>query len=211
MPGQKKLTGRQRAFVLEYCRTFNGTQSAIVAGYSKKTAHAIAWENLRKPELQIAIEAEFRQRAIGLDQVIARLTEQATANVGDFIVVNPDGDRITFDAEAIKRDGRLVKRVKAKTTVRYTEKGDQIEYTTLEIELYDAQHALEVLGKHLGLVSGRYEVNWREELTEAIKDGQVEWRDASRILGRDLATALFVGAGIPVAAIGVDQAAGDKD
>jgi phage terminase small subunit len=149
--------------VLEYGKDFNGTQAAIRAGYSRKTAYSIAWENLRKPEIKAEIETEFRKRTIGLDEVLARLSEQATANIGDFVVVNPDGDRIAFDPEMLKAHGRMVKRVRAKTTVKFDAKGDQIEYTTLELELYDAQRALETLGRHMGMVSGRVEVDWRLE------------------------------------------------
>lgn len=43
------LTEKQRLFVLEYLRDFNATRAAMAVGYSKKTAHVIGWENLRKP------------------------------------------------------------------------------------------------------------------------------------------------------------------
>ena len=48
---KKKLTPRQRLFVAEYLRILNATQSAIKAGYSKKTAGVIAEQNLRKLEI----------------------------------------------------------------------------------------------------------------------------------------------------------------
>ncbi|MEI5991430.1 hypothetical protein A5881_002965 [Enterococcus termitis] len=48
-----KLTEKQRAFAEEYVLNFgNGTQAAIKAGYSKKTARVIAKENLTKPNIQ---------------------------------------------------------------------------------------------------------------------------------------------------------------
>ena len=43
----KELNPRQTRFVQEYLIDLNGTQSAIRAGYSKKTAANIAEENLR--------------------------------------------------------------------------------------------------------------------------------------------------------------------
>lgn len=46
---KKRLTPKQRLFVAEYLKDFNGTRAAIRAGYPKKTAQAIASENLRKP------------------------------------------------------------------------------------------------------------------------------------------------------------------
>ena len=39
---EKKLTAKQQRFCDEYLIDMNGTQAAIRAGYSKKTAYAIA-------------------------------------------------------------------------------------------------------------------------------------------------------------------------
>ncbi|KNF07158.1 phage terminase, small subunit [Gottschalkia purinilytica] len=48
---ETELTEKQRLFCLYYVKTFNATQSAIKAGYSKDTAHVIGYENLRKPNI----------------------------------------------------------------------------------------------------------------------------------------------------------------
>lgn len=55
------LTGKQARFVDAYMASPNGTQAAIKAGYSAKTARAIASENLRKPTIAAEI-ARRRQR-----------------------------------------------------------------------------------------------------------------------------------------------------
>lgn len=55
------LNERQKKFVREYVKTNNATQSAISAGYSKKTAYSIGQENLKKPEIQEAIEKEQKK------------------------------------------------------------------------------------------------------------------------------------------------------
>lgn len=47
-----KMTLKQQRFADEYIITGNATQSAIKAGYSKKTARAIANENLMKPYIK---------------------------------------------------------------------------------------------------------------------------------------------------------------
>ena len=52
------LTAKQERFCNEYLVDFNGTQAAIRAGYSKKTAYAIAEQNLRKLEIQSFIKAK---------------------------------------------------------------------------------------------------------------------------------------------------------
>lgn len=56
-----KMTAKQRKFVAEYVKCGNATQSAIKAGYSKKTAKQAGTENLAKPILKAAIEKEMQK------------------------------------------------------------------------------------------------------------------------------------------------------
>jgi len=56
------LTLKQQRFVEEFLVDWNATQAAIRAGYSKKTAYSVGWENLRKPEIQEALQK--RKKAI---------------------------------------------------------------------------------------------------------------------------------------------------
>lgn len=54
-----KLTEKQKRFVREYkTNGGNGTQAAIKAGYSEKTARKIASENVTKPDIIEALENE---------------------------------------------------------------------------------------------------------------------------------------------------------
>ena len=53
----KTLTPKQQRFVEEYLIDFNGAQAAIRAGYNKRSARAIACENLTKPYIAIEIAA----------------------------------------------------------------------------------------------------------------------------------------------------------
>ena len=72
----KPLTKKQEAFVNAYVGEAcgNGTRAAIVAGYSENTAHAIAWENLRKPEIAEEIKKKEQD-----DPNIATGTERLRA------------------------------------------------------------------------------------------------------------------------------------
>lgn len=57
-----KMTPKQKAFVRAYkTNGGNGTQAAISAGYSEKTAEVIATENLRKPIIKQALEEEEKK------------------------------------------------------------------------------------------------------------------------------------------------------
>ena len=64
----KKLTARERTFVHEYLRDWNGTQAAIRTGYSEKTAASQASRLLRKPEVRAYRDALLQEQfdAIGV-------------------------------------------------------------------------------------------------------------------------------------------------
>ena len=70
---KKKLTAKQQAFVNEYCIDKNATQAAIRAGYSEKTAGAIAGENLQKPEIKDAIETKLQEAASECDVTVEKI------------------------------------------------------------------------------------------------------------------------------------------
>lgn len=66
---KKKLTPKQRKFVKEYQKDLNGTQAAIRAGYSEKSAQEIASENLSKPIIKEAVTKELDKtlEKLGID------------------------------------------------------------------------------------------------------------------------------------------------
>ena len=55
------MTEKQKRFCNEYIIDCNGTQAAIRAGYSEKTANRIAAENLSKPDIKQYIEERLEQ------------------------------------------------------------------------------------------------------------------------------------------------------
>lgn len=59
-----KLSPKQKLFCEEYAKTKNATQAAINAGYSKKTAKVMGYENLTKPYIQEYIK-ELYSEALG--------------------------------------------------------------------------------------------------------------------------------------------------
>lgn len=73
----RPLNTKQRRFIAEYLIDSNGTQAAIRAGYSKKTAAEIAYELLRKPQIRAAIEKPLMRREMSAEQVIEELSDIA--------------------------------------------------------------------------------------------------------------------------------------
>lgn len=66
------LTEKQKRFCEEYIKTTNATAAALAAGYSKKTAYSIGWENLKKPE----ISAYIRTRLDEMDAELVASTDE---------------------------------------------------------------------------------------------------------------------------------------
>jgi phage terminase small subunit len=74
------MTPKQELFIKEYQKDRNATAAAKRAGYSDKTAYAIANELLKKPEIQNALESDLTARA-------ERLTLTADDVIRDLITI----------------------------------------------------------------------------------------------------------------------------
>ena len=86
------LTPKQQAFVEQYLVDLNATQAAIRAGYSARRADQQGLENLRKPEIALAIQAARRE----LSQRTARTVAQVMADIGR---VRDDAMQLVTDPE----------------------------------------------------------------------------------------------------------------
>lgn len=149
------LTEKQRTFCLEYARTRNGVQSAEAAGYSGDyhTLASMAHENLNKPQIREYLQAiaketgalqKFEQRVKSAAEVLERLSDQAFHDQTEFLRVDEQTGGFTWDLKAIKESGLgyLIKRIS-----HDKETGAPV------LEFYDAQAALDKLGKHYRLFS----------------------------------------------------------
>lgn len=76
-----ELNEKQISFCIEYLKDFNGTQAAIRAGYSEKSAYSQAHDLLKKPEISDYIKSisELTFKSIGLDsqRIIAEIASIA--------------------------------------------------------------------------------------------------------------------------------------
>lgn len=123
----RKLTAKQQRFVDEYLVDLNGTQAAIRAGYSERTARAIANENLTKPDIaeavQKALAAREKRTQIDADYVLStihetvqrcRQAEPVFDRKGEQVLTEtPDGSlakAYTFDSKAVLKGCELLGR-----------------------------------------------------------------------------------------------------
>lgn len=157
-----KLTEKEEIFILEYLRDFNATRAAMAAGYSKKTAYVIGWENLRKPKIQAKIvehkEAVTAELGLSVQRVIAEYLKMAFADTSDYVefgqteepvlneygpVLDKEGAQLTRTVDFVhfknsyEVDGTLISEVKQGRD-------------GVSIKFYDKLKALKELEKYLG-------------------------------------------------------------
>lgn len=129
----EKLSYKRRRFVEAYLECWNATRAAEAAGYAHPAQQASRL--LRNVKVCDTIKARIKELALDADEVLTRLSEQATANVADFFEYNDNGTVKGIDTNVLRQRGHLVKKVK-------------VEPDKIEIELYDGQSALALMGKH---------------------------------------------------------------
>lgn len=157
------LNPKQLRFVDEYLVDLNGTRAAIRAGYSPKTAEVQASRLLSHVKVSEAITerkvARSERTTINADWVLARLAEEAVADMAD--LYNEDGKlKAVHDWPLIWRQG-LVSGVE---TVREGV-GDDTSFVD-KVKISDRIKRLELIGKHVGVQAfkERLEVDVSEEL-----------------------------------------------
>ena len=223
----EQLTDKQWAFVLAYAETMNKTEAAARAGYKgdRNTLGVVGFENLSKPKIKAAIDKLLQARLMSADEVLTRLAEQAAADVGQFFKVveewtfYPLPMHDILDAVEVEEEIEGSDPPKTRTRISYfirrvaidTDKLVDPRYSHLlhkvsdspkggiEIELYNKQTALGMLGKHYGLFVDRIkQEDWRSEAIEAIRRGEISYEALKDEFDQDLATELFRAAGVPV-------------
>ncbi len=142
-----KLNNRHELFCREYTIDYIGTQAAIRAGYSMKTAHVQASDLLRNPKVLARIKELQKEQterlAITADWVIQQLVDVVKKSKEPEPVMRWDSEE-----------------------KRMIESG---EYT---FDSKGATKALELLGKHLGMYTDKVEEKVEMQLNIAIDYGE---------------------------------------
>lgn len=144
-----QLNDRQQLFVRHYLATMNGTRAAREAGYSEKSAAQMASALLRNPKIRDAVDAGLRERAMGADETVARISDSARFDPSEF---TDDDGRI--DIAKARELGALRHVRKITERSRLTEEGRE---TTVVYEFHDSQAALFKMGDRHRLFAQRHE------------------------------------------------------
>lgn len=150
---KRQLSEQRQRFVDEYLIDLNGTQAAIRAGYSVKTAQEQASRLLSNVMVQEAISKKMAERSkrtgVNQDRVVLELAKIAFVRMTD--VVDSNG-RIRGDAS--DDDLSCIESIKYKESDN--EFGGSVER---EVKIASKMKALELLGKHLGMWNDKLDVN----------------------------------------------------
>lgn len=172
-----KLRPKQKMFVEEYLVDLNATQAAIRAGYSAKTASSIGEQNLRKLDIQTAIQEAMKDRqertGVTQDRVIAELARIAFGDQRSVMEWGPSGVKLRDSKSLTDDQAAMVAEVSESVTANGG---------TLKLKTHDKVGALKLLGEHLGMFKQKMEVTGqdggpvtqalltREELYEAVRN-----------------------------------------
>lgn len=149
---------KQARFVEEYLKDLNGTQAAIRAGYSPRTAESQGSRLLNNAKVRRVVDEALERRAsrveVKSDDVLRELLRLSMTDIGQ-----------AFDEEGkLKKLHEMpedVRRAIAGVEVEelFEGRGDSREHVgqVRKIKFWDKVKGLELLGKHLKLFTDRVE------------------------------------------------------
>lgn len=154
------LTEKQKRFCDEYLVDLNGTQAAIRAGYSEKTAKQIAQQNLTKLDIQEYIKKRMAEKEDTLiakqDEVLQTLTRVLRRQEMDTVVVTCKERSSGYD-----ENGKKV--IVEKEAPRVVQ---------IPTRVNDLNKAAELLGRRYGLYTEKIETDVDMELNINIDYGE---------------------------------------
>lgn len=142
VPEDKALTPLQQRFIEEYAIDFNGTQAALRAGYSKDSAAAIAFENLKKPHIKAAFKAYTAE-------LTAQCMVDASWMLREFLELYNADPSECFNAKGEMKHIKDWPKAMRKLVNGFTAQTDEIQGSkTSNVKLIDKSKMLEMMGKH---------------------------------------------------------------
>lgn len=146
------------AFAEHYLQTFNPVKAAAATGYANP--HKEGYRLMADPLVQTIIRERVERYGMTNYEVVVRLASQARGTIADFVeivdvpmtdkqgkpILDQNGNfvmtkmpRINLDTPQARNSLHLVKKISVSTNGGFA------------IEMYDAQKAMELIGKSLGM------------------------------------------------------------
>lgn len=144
-----RLTEKQKRFVEEYLVDLNATQAAIRAGYSEKTAQEQSSRLLSNVMVQEAVQKAVADRSarteITQDAVLRELAAIGFSRATDFAKITANG--------CVKLTPTVLLSDEQQRAVASIKKGKY----GVELRLHDKLGALQLIGRHIGMFTGKEE------------------------------------------------------
>lgn len=161
-----QLTAKQEKFVQEYLVDLNATQAAIRAGYSKKTATIIGFENLSKPNISYMIQKRREKLAekveITQERVLQEYAKLAFLDPQEFY----DKNGGLLSIPDLPKD--VAAALSGMDVMTSFNKDSESVDTIKKIKFSDKKAALDSVAKHLGMFSDKAEQGLTLAATQAI-------------------------------------------
>ncbi|HYF55927.1 MAG TPA: terminase small subunit [Salinarimonas sp.] len=145
------LTPKQARFVEEYLIDLNGTQAAIRAGYSPKTANEQAARLLANASVAAAVaeaqQARSERTQITQDRVLKEYARLAFSDMRNLMAWDAQGMSLKTSADLSEDVAACV----AEVTQTVTKDGG-----SMKLKVHDKKGALDSVAKHLGMFVERH-------------------------------------------------------
>lgn len=92
-------------------------------------------------------DAKWKAEMMGEAELLGRLSQMARGNIHEFVELNNDGQIFSVKIDELERRGYMVRKI---STSKKTD--------SVSVEMYDAQEAMAMIGKHLKLFTNQVDV-----------------------------------------------------
>lgn len=166
----RKTEDRIELFCRAYIIDFNGTNAAIAAGYSKKSAHVSSTRLLKNAKVKARL-AELQKKQtdkldITAERVLREIALLAYSNMDDYVRIE-DGKRV-LDTSIPTRDQMAAVVEITEDSTGGSGDGERRAVIRTRFKLADKGLNLERLGRHLKLFTDKIEHSGLETLADKI-------------------------------------------
>lgn len=167
---------KQKVFVEQYLQFWNATD-AYLAAYPKSSRDAARRNGSRlltNDDIARDIKLRLAEKTMSADEVLVRLRDEAAGTLADFMDIaggEDDQSKLpTWNFQKAAKAGKLglIRKIRTKTVTTRRALGDEVIETVeqeVALELYSAQTAKELIGKHHKLFTEKIEHEIHGDMT----------------------------------------------
>lgn len=148
------LNEKQKRFVSEYAKDFNGTQAAIRAGYSPQTAGAQAYDLLKKPEIKAEISKLGKEAEFDAARILKEIGRLALVDIGQAFTKEGALKDLADMPEDVRR---CISAIEYEDLFEGRGEDRQKVGDLVKVKFWDKTKALEMAGKFLKLFTEKHE------------------------------------------------------